>query len=69
MIKASVTVAELSTTQPINSMILNGQLNTNVNGINIQNGLATQINAKVSSIELNDSFRTPLKFSIIPAKL
>ena len=51
MIKASVTVAELSTTQPINSMILNGQLNTNVNGINIQNGLATQINAKVSSIE------------------
>jgi len=51
VIKASVTVAELSTTQPINSMILNGQLNTNVNGINIQNGLATQINAKAATGE------------------
>jgi hypothetical protein len=28
-------------------MILNGQLQTSVNGVNIQNGLATQINAKV----------------------
>lgn len=46
-VKGSVTVAELVTTQPINSMILNGQLQTSVNGVNIQNGLATQINAKV----------------------
>merc|ERR1711962_1416072 len=51
VVKASVTVAELSTTQPINSMILNGQLQTNVNGINIQNGLATQINAKAATGE------------------
>jgi hypothetical protein len=26
---------------------MNGQLQTSVNGVNIQNGLATQINAKV----------------------
>jgi len=50
-VKASVTVAELSTTQPINSMIMNGQLQTSVNGINIQNGLATQINAKAATGE------------------
>ena len=50
-VKASVTVAELSSTTPINSMILNGQLQTNVNGLSIQNGLATQINAKVSLIQ------------------
>jgi hypothetical protein len=79
-VTASVTVAELPTTQvgattryensdvdyvpipvatfvifhfslqPINSMILNGQLQTSVNGVNIQNGLATQINAKVRTI-------------------
>ena len=48
--KSSVTVAELATTQPINSMIMNGQLQTSVNGINIQNGLATQINAKVDKL-------------------
>jgi hypothetical protein len=35
-------------------MILNGQLQTSVNGVNIQNGLATQINAKVRC----DSFST-----------
>ncbi len=35
-------------------MILNGQLQTSVNGVNIQNGLATQINAKVRY----DSFST-----------
>ena len=28
-------------------MMMNGQLQTNVNVVNIQNGLATQINAKV----------------------
>jgi len=50
-VKAAVTVAELTTTQPINSMILNGQLQTSVNGVNIQNGLATQINAKAATGE------------------
>merc|ERR1712168_961609 len=51
VVKASVTVAELATTQGINSMILNGQLQTSVNGVNIQNGLATQINAKAATGE------------------
>eukprot|EP00092_Neocalanus_flemingeri_P014597 GFUD01015747.1.p1 GENE.GFUD01015747.1~~GFUD01015747.1.p1 ORF type:complete len:632 (-),score=153.58 GFUD01015747.1:368-2263(-) len=50
-VKANVTVAELSTTSGINSMILNGQLQTSVNGVNIQNGLATQINAKAATGE------------------
>merc|ERR1719516_770583 len=50
-VKAAVTVAELATTQPISSMILNGQLQTSVNGVNIQNGLATQINAKAATGE------------------
>jgi len=50
-LKANVTVAELATTQGINSMILNGQLQTSVNGVNIQNGLATQINAKAATGE------------------
>ena len=51
-VSASVTIAELATTQPINSMILNGQPQTNLNGINIQNGLATQTNAKVATYQL-----------------
>lgn len=50
-IQANVTVAELVTTQGINSMILNGGLQTSVNGVNIQNGLATQINAKAATGE------------------
>jgi len=50
-VKANVTVAELATTQGINSMILNGQLQTSLNGVNIQNGLATQINAKAATGE------------------
>merc|ERR1712241_707566 len=50
-VKANVTVAELVTTQGINSMILNGQMQTSVNGVNIQNGLATQINAKAATGE------------------
>merc|ERR1712203_1329216 len=48
---AAVTVAELATTQPINNMIRDGQLQTSVNGVNIQNGLATQINAKAATGE------------------
>ena len=45
--------AELPTTLAITSMIANGQLQTsvNVNGVNIQNGLATQINVKVATWE------------------
>ena len=43
--------AELPTTLAITSMIANGQLQTSVNGVNIQNGLATQINVKVATGE------------------
>ena len=43
--------AELPTTLAITSMIANGQLQTSVNGVNIQNGLATQINVKVATWE------------------
>jgi len=51
LMTAAVTVAELATTQPINNMIRDGQVQTNVNGVNIQNGLATQINAKAATGE------------------
>merc|ERR1711971_98088 len=50
-VTADVTVAELPTTLAISSMIANGQLQTSVNGVNIQNGLATQINAKAATGE------------------
>merc|ERR1719509_195583 len=50
-VTADVTVAELPTTLAITSMIANGQLQTSVNGVNIQNGLATQINAKAATGE------------------
>merc|ERR1719221_2528965 len=50
-IKAEVTVAELPQSVAISSMIANGQLQTSVNGVNIQNGLATQINAKAATGE------------------
>ena len=46
-----VTVAELVTTLPISAMIRDGQVQTSVNGVNIQNGLATQINAKAATGE------------------
>merc|ERR1712088_1005612 len=42
---AAVTVAELATTQPINNMIRDGQVQTNVNGV------TTQINAKAATGE------------------
>jgi len=48
---AAVTIAELATTQPINNMIRDGQVQTNINGVSIQNGLATQINAKAATGE------------------
>lgn len=51
VINAAVTVAELATTTPIANMIRDGQLQTNVNGVSIQNGLATQINAKAATGE------------------
>ena len=38
--------AELPTTLAITSMIANARLQTSVNGVNIQDRLATQINAK-----------------------
>ena len=50
-ISAAVTVAELATTQPINSMILNGLSQTSLNGVSIQNGLATQNNVKAATGE------------------
>merc|ERR1719174_2793159 len=50
-VTADVTVAELPQTVAISSMIANGQLQTSVNGVNIQNGLATQINAKAATGE------------------
>merc|ERR1712061_811245 len=48
---AAVTVAELATTQPMGNMIRDGQVRTNVNGVTIQNGLATQIKAKAATGE------------------
>merc|ERR1719361_3062268 len=50
-VTADVTVAELPQSVAISSMIANGQLQTSVNGVNIQNGLATQINAKAATGE------------------
>jgi len=50
-VEVSVTVAVLVSTLPINNMILQGKVQTCVNGINIQNGLATQINAKAATGE------------------
>jgi hypothetical protein len=50
-------------------MILNGQLQTSVNGVNIQNGLATQINAKVRCDSLStyvlDAFN---RFNVVRGK-
>merc|ERR1712203_714645 len=48
---AAVTVAELATTQPINNMIRDGQVQTNVNGSPSRTALATQINAKAATGE------------------
>jgi protein O-GlcNAc transferase len=48
---SAVTVAEMITTTPINNMIRDGQVQTNMNGVNILNGLATQINAKAATGE------------------
>lgn len=44
------TIVELPTTQPVQAMITNGQVQTSVNGIVVQNGLATtQMNNKAAT--------------------
>jgi len=44
------TIVELPTTQPVQAMISNGQVQTSVNGIVVQNGLATtQMNNKAAT--------------------
>ena len=54
--------AELPTTLAITSMIANGQLQTSVNGVNIQNGLATQIDVKVATgEEINQDSLVPMR--------
>ena len=52
----NVTVEELATTQPINSMILNGLSQTSLNGVSTQNGLATQNKVKAATGEEVDKF-------------
>merc|ERR1712107_661932 len=47
-----VTLAQLNTTQPIDSMIQNGQVQTSVNGLTFQNGLTTNlVSAKAATGE------------------
>ena len=47
-IEVALTVANLSSTAPITSMIQSGQVQATVNGMLVQNGLATtQMNTKV----------------------
>ena len=67
------TAAELPTTLAITSMITNGQLQTSVNGVNIQNGLATQINVKVATgeeipqdilVPMRQQYMTELRVSV-----
>ncbi len=49
---SKVTIAQLPTTQPIDSMIMNGQVQTSVNGLTIQNGLTTNlVSAKAATGE------------------
>ncbi|CAG0918679.1 unnamed protein product [Notodromas monacha] len=51
-VEVSVTVAHLPTTMPIEAMICSGQLQTSVNGLIVQNGLATnQLNNKAATGE------------------
>ena len=65
--------AELPTTLAITSMIANGQLQTSVNGVNIQNRLATQINVKVATgeeipqdilVPMRQQYMTELRVSV-----
>ena len=51
-VNVKVTIAQLPTTQPIDSMIRNGQVQTSVNGLTIQNGLTTNlVSAKAATGE------------------
>merc|ERR1711936_803407 len=51
-VEVKVTIAQLPTTQPIDSMIKGGQVQTSVNGLTIQNGLTTNlVNAKAATGE------------------
>jgi protein O-GlcNAc transferase len=51
-IEIKVTVAQLPTTQAIDNMIQNGQVQTSVNGVTIQNGLTTSlVSAKAATGE------------------
>jgi protein O-GlcNAc transferase len=51
------TVVELPTTQPVQAMISNGQVQTSVNGIVVQNGLATT--------QMNNKAATGMSFSLL----
>ena len=64
---------ELPTTLAITSKIANGQLQTSVNGVNIQNGLATQIIVKVATgeeipqdilVPMRQQYMTELRVSV-----
>lgn len=47
-----MTIAQLPTTQPIDNMIMTGQVQTSVNGLTIQNGLTTNlVSAKTATGE------------------
>merc|ERR1712045_1110612 len=51
-VEVKVTIAQLPSTQPIDSMIKGGQVQTSVNGLTIQNGLTTNlVNAKAATGE------------------
>jgi protein O-GlcNAc transferase len=51
-VEVKVTIAQLTSTQPIDSMIQQGQVQTSVNGITIQNGLTTNlVSAKAATGE------------------
>jgi protein O-GlcNAc transferase len=51
------TIVELPTTQPVQAMISNGQVQTSVNGIVVQNGLATT--------QMNNKAATGMSFSVL----
>merc|ERR1719391_530212 len=52
VVEVKVTVAQLPTTQAIDNMIQNGQVQTSVNGVTIQNGLTTSlVSAKAATGE------------------
>ena len=49
-----MTVAQLPTTKDIDNMIQNGQVQTSVNGLTIQNGLTTNlVSAKTATGEIS----------------